>query len=110
MGVTGALIFTGVHFAQVLEGSAPAVEILIRRIASDERHTHFDVLQDTEIDRRHFRTWSMAYSGPSSYLAAHLRPLLIRGETSPVPADSADRLMMVMYEFAATLGTADRVS
>ena len=109
MGVTGALIFTGVHFAQVLEGSGPALEILMRRIASDERHNLVDILQDTEIDRRHFRAWSMAYSGPSSYLAAHLSPLLLPDETSPAPADSAERLMMVMYEFAATLGTADRV-
>ena len=38
IGITGALIFTGQHFAQVLEGPVDAISILMDNICNDARH------------------------------------------------------------------------
>ena len=40
MGVTGALIYTGSHFIQALEGDEEQVEELMRSIVADSRHSH----------------------------------------------------------------------
>jgi len=42
-GISGALLFDGEHFAQLLEGHASAVQALARRIEADPRHTGVDV-------------------------------------------------------------------
>jgi hypothetical protein len=100
MDVTGAIVFTGTHFAQTLEGSADALEILMARIASDARHDCVDVLRNTEIAERSFPDWAMAFSGPSTYLADHIRPLLDDDQAAP---DAAERLITVMQEFRFAL-------
>jgi hypothetical protein len=76
LGVTGALLFTEVHFAQVLEGAPDAVEELMKSIEADPRHKDVTVLEHSAIDERRFPRWAMAYSGPSIYLDRHLKPLL----------------------------------
>ena len=73
--VTGALVFTGERFAQVLEGSAGAVDELMTSICRDRRHTEVNVVQVIELDARQFPDWSMAYSGPSTYVDRHISPL-----------------------------------
>ena len=98
--VTGALVFTGSHFSQILEGSADALEILMAKIAVDVRHDSDDVLRNTEVAERSFSGWAMAYSGPSTYLADHVRPLLEQTQQEP---DALDRLSIVMQEFREAL-------
>ena len=73
--VTGALVFTGKRFAQVLEGSAGAVDELMTSICRDRRHTDVDVVQVVELEKRRFPDWSMAYCGPSTYVDRHISPL-----------------------------------
>lgn len=38
LNVTGALLFTGSHFAQILEGKAEAIGLLLASIRRDPRH------------------------------------------------------------------------
>lgn len=45
-GITGALLFDGEHFAQLLEGEAGVVQALARRIEVDARHADIDVRLD----------------------------------------------------------------
>lgn len=59
--ITGMLLFSGVHFAQVLEGPAPALAALMASIAADPRHREVRVLSRTAVTRRDFTGWSMAY-------------------------------------------------
>lgn len=68
-GITGALIYSGTRFAQVLEGPDDAVEALFRRIRDDNRHV-FEAAFDCEpIAYREFKTWSLCYAGPSVFVA-----------------------------------------
>lgn len=76
LDVTGALIFTETHFAQILEGAAAAVEELMVSIRADRRHRAVNTVSVIETPQRRFAGWSMAYSGPSFYLDRHVAPLL----------------------------------
>jgi hypothetical protein len=76
LGVTGALISTSEHFAQVLEGPLHAIEELMDSIHVDMRHSDVSVLRIAPIARRSFAGWSMAYSGGSDYVARQIAPLL----------------------------------
>lgn len=44
LGLSGALLFDGEHFLQLLEGPADVVDALARRIEADPRHTDVQVL------------------------------------------------------------------
>ncbi len=57
--ITGALIATGTHFSQVLEGPASAVEPLMASIARDPRHRDVRILYEATTARRRFGTWAM---------------------------------------------------
>ncbi|MDO7844429.1 BLUF domain-containing protein [Sphingomonas immobilis] len=72
LGVTGALVATRAHFAQILEGPADAVHDLMDSICRDARHTNVIVLREWAIIGRSFADFSLAYSGPSSYVAKHV--------------------------------------
>lgn len=61
LNVTGGLLFTNRFFFQVLEGSGPAIEQLVGRIADDERHCDLRQLSLQPVSARRFGAWSMAY-------------------------------------------------
>ena len=63
-GVTGALMFVGGVFVQVLEGEPADVERVFERICRDLRHRRLVVLDYSEIGERVFSAWSMvAFEG-----------------------------------------------
>lgn len=99
LGLTGALLFTGEYFAQVLEGPAASIDRMIASIDRDSRHDQLiEVAREPIVDRR-FSSWSMAYSGPSQFVARHVTRLL----TDPAPPEkgrSVDWLNDLMWEFA----------
>jgi hypothetical protein len=64
LDVTGALLFNGEAFAQVLEGPRAAVDAVYANICRDTRHSHIVLLEQSDIPARDFSNWSMAYSGP----------------------------------------------
>jgi blue light- and temperature-responsive anti-repressor len=64
--VTGALMFNGGAFAQVLEGPRRGVEQTFERIQRDMRHGDVTVLQCGPVDSRGFTNWSMAFVGQSA--------------------------------------------
>ena len=68
--VTGALLFTGDRFAQMLEGDETAVLQIMASIAADPRHRDVTVIEQGPIDRRRFARWSMVRSGQSTFAAA----------------------------------------
>lgn len=59
-GLTGALVFTGGHFAQVLEGPAEALERTMQAIEHDDRHERVRRLIDGPLAERRFAQWAMA--------------------------------------------------
>lgn len=75
-GITGALIFTGSHFAQIIEGERLAVDELIAAIQQDARHTELKIAERMDIEQRRFSDWSMAYMGPSQFVSRQVLQLL----------------------------------
>jgi hypothetical protein len=75
-GITGALLFTGSHFAQVLEGEEDRISSLIAAITRDKRHTRLDIVSRYPIVWRRFPDWSMAYHGPSQFVSRHVNRLM----------------------------------
>jgi two-component system chemotaxis response regulator CheB len=100
--LTGALVCTSDHFAQLVEGPSAAVADLLRRIEQDDRHTDLTVLRMSAIAQRELPNWSMAYSGPSSYVAQQIEPLIGEiGELHPARVDRLHRLLVGLAKIDA---------
>jgi hypothetical protein len=63
LGLTGALIFSGHHFAQYLEGPDDGLKIMKTSICKDDRHVHILTLQAHPIGQRRYGRWALAYTG-----------------------------------------------
>lgn len=63
LGVTGALLWSGDYFCQVIEGDSDTLEDLFETIQMDSRHKEVTVLHFEPIDRRSFSEWAMAMAG-----------------------------------------------
>lgn len=74
--ITGALIFTGLHFAQWLEGPAQTVNTLFTRIALDPRHESITCVDRSAAPSRRFPNWAMHYAGPCFSADRQVRALL----------------------------------
>lgn len=60
--LTGLLVYDGSRFAQYIEGPAPGISSLHRRLSQDERHTNMEVLVLGELPgQRRFPSWRMGY-------------------------------------------------
>ena len=57
--ITGCLLYSGQHFAQILEGNSAGLTELVSCIAKDPRHHNLVVAVDHEVDARTFPDWSM---------------------------------------------------
>jgi len=61
LNVTGALIFTGWHFVQALEGPEDNVRRLYEKVLQDKRHENVEILTEETIEHSEFGRWSMAF-------------------------------------------------
>ena len=61
-GLTGALIYNGQNFMQLLEGSVDKVEMCLSAIRADRRHNGMIELRRRLVAEREFAGWSMLYS------------------------------------------------
>lgn len=62
-GITGALLYNGSYFCQVLEGPEAAVRHIFDHISRDNRHDDIHTLFFEEVPERQFPNWAMAYVG-----------------------------------------------
>lgn len=99
LGVSGALIWTGTAFAQILEGPPAAIETLMASITRDARHEQVRVICSGAITSRGFEDWALAYAGGASFVSNLIEPLM--GRVPPAPHDPAVRkLIHAMRAFA----------
>lgn len=63
LGVTGALLYSGGYFCQVIEGTQEVLEELFENIQMDSRHGDVTVLHFEPIEARGFSDWAMALAG-----------------------------------------------
>ena len=98
LDVTGALIATPLHFAQVLEGPEAALKELMDSILRDKRHfiTHLVDL-DAKPDRD-FAGWSLAYHGDSSYVSTMLEDAVAAPDFEL--NGHVDQILALMHMFA----------
>lgn len=94
--VTGALTYTGLHFAQVLEGPGRGINELMASIQCDERHRDLTVVARQKATARRFTGWAMAFAGPSPYLDRQLKRLLSPLTTAVQMADQAEDVIAAM--------------
>jgi hypothetical protein len=59
--ITGALIYTGARFGQLIEGAPAAVDRLLAAIVADARHTDIRICIDETSAERWVAEWSMGY-------------------------------------------------
>lgn len=105
--ITGALVYSGTHFAQVLEGGEAAVRELMARIERDVRHAQVTTIDSRVISDRRFGDWRMAYSGTATFMQQHIDALLPFEAAASRP-DAIERLYQLMRELAATGGIRQR--
>jgi hypothetical protein len=60
--VTGSLVFTGSHFAQLIEGPAKTLAETMVAIAADTRHENVRTLVKGRLEKRRYGNTSMAYT------------------------------------------------
>jgi hypothetical protein len=70
--ITGALFFTGTHYAQLLEGPLGGIMALRSSILADLRHENVVTVLDGRIEHRRFAGWSLDKS-----------PLRCRSQSTP---------------------------
>ncbi|WP_262693610.1 BLUF domain-containing protein [Kordiimonas aquimaris] len=70
--LTGALIFTGTLFVQLLEGNPRNLDQRMRSIVLDDRHSAVIALARGSITQRQFPSWSMAYRAMDGLTADRL--------------------------------------
>lgn len=99
--VTGALLFTGTHFAQILEGPRESVDQLMSSLHRDVRHANIKIVDRQRITERKFGDWQMVYQGPSQFVSRHVARLLDSTSQSEQQRMVA-RLIELAYEFAST--------
>lgn len=92
-GITGALLYTGGHFAQVLEGPEDAVRRTMASIERDPRHTAVRRLLEAPMPRRLFGLWSMALRDAPGADEV-VKDLLVAPE---VPMERAERLRALLF-------------
>lgn len=60
-GITGLLLFNGTFFLQIVEGEPYAVDALVERLRTDDRHSGMMVFDQRGIGERFFPDWRMEY-------------------------------------------------
>jgi hypothetical protein len=103
LGITGALVFTGEKFAQALEGPQQAVAELMDSIIKDQRHRDVETVPIPQISGRRFDDWSLAYAGPSLFVAREVDRVLSEAD-GPARASKLLRLMQAFTSEARLAG------
>jgi hypothetical protein len=83
VGISGALMFNAGYFAQVLEGTQPAIESTFERIQQDRRHGNVHLLEFAAAPTRSFQTWSMAFIGSTEDASPGLSTVASRSGFDP---------------------------
>lgn len=76
LALTGTLLFTGTHFVQILEGPSESIDQMMISLDADRRHANIAVIIRSRINVRRFTDWSMAYNGPSKFVADQVLKVL----------------------------------
>lgn len=94
--ITGALIFDGSWFVQLLEGDRADVWSTFHKIEHDSRHSSVTPVAMTAIDKRIFTNWWMACAQRDADSEDLFVPHLINGQFQPDQMSAADLISMMV--------------
>ena len=99
-GMTGALLFTGVRFAQYIEGPSARMIEMQGLIGSDRRHTEVVTIEERVRTQRCFGDWSIVFVGSPAHFVVNAveRPLQVGPSGQRAGIEALQRLMI---EFAS---------
>lgn len=100
MEITGAMLDTGEHFAQLVEGPRAGLVDLRNKLEIDPRHCALVRFEWGPVSHRRFGDWALTYSGSASFFARYLR----RMHEDALCERNADRLITMMQQFAGGSG------
>lgn len=94
LSISGVLVNTGPYFAQVVEGSPRAIDVLMASIRRDPRHFDIKDIDQRSIPRRQFKGWMTAYDGDAIYF----RNIVLRslGEAPEIATNRLLRLFLAL--------------
>ena len=96
LGVTGALLYSGGYFCQVIEGEDEVLEDLFETIQMDARHGEVTVLQFEPIKERSFSQWGMALAGIEEEMRIDIEGVL--GSKDELKTFETGRNMVALLE------------
>lgn len=106
--ITGALLYSGNHFCQLLEGPHPALQTTFEHIVRDDRHEAVNVLFFDPAPSRLFGVWAMAYAGMESkprYVIPGVRRSKDEIYCRDMGKNMVDTLARMVQERSAVLGS-----
>ena len=98
--ITGALLFSGRHFAQVLEGPEAAINDRFRLISQDTRHHNVTPLLYEPAGERQFKGWSMALCMPEDLDSP---PVIANSKPSPGSLEAGKMGRGIVASLAAAI-------
>lgn len=81
--LTGALIYNGHNFMQLLEGPADRLDACLAAIRTDARHSGMIEIRRRAIEKRDFAEWSMLYEPGLQGHEAEFARLAANGRLDP---------------------------
>jgi hypothetical protein len=85
--ITGALVSTPQHYAQIIEGPRTAVGALMKRIEADPGHGDISIVVKETLPQRSFARWSLAHIGTSDELEQAIGKFTNVAGQGPAPGD-----------------------
>ncbi len=96
LDVTGALLYSGGYFCQVIEGAQEVLEELFESIQMDKRHGEITVLHFAPIESRGFREWAMALAGIEEHMRFDIEG--VRASKDELKMQQAGRDLVAVLE------------
>lgn len=100
--ITGALLFSGYFFIQVLEGDRAYINALFQKIRTDPRHQNVLLCHFGDLPKRNFGSWSMGYLADSQHNRELLREYTGNDQFQPYDF-SANMLRMLMQKLSGEI-------
>ena len=70
------------------------------RIRRNSRHTDLTILIEEPIPRRRFSRWALVYSGPATYVARHIEPMIADPQAG-AQGERTGQLIQLMLRLSA---------
>ena len=102
--LTGALLFAGSVFIQVIEGPMEPLEACFERICCDLRHREVRLLKLAQVDRRAFGQWPMLDIAPPPDLGMLASLLVKASDPDRLAGTEVEAVIAALHE----LGTRQR--